>query len=160
MILTLRVLYLLVYIVIASQGIFYFLAVAEACQLMPLEGFIEFRKAVESSIETPLRILYSSAVFIAVMLLLFQIRHFNAVVFYTTMLSLSFLIADILLAVTKSIPLNVLIRNSSSPLNHILYEDIRLQWLYYIKFRGVLSVTGLLTMIVGFFIDRLIIKYS
>lgn len=158
MILTLRVLYLLAYIVIASQGIFYFIAVADACYALPLEGFIEFRKAVERVIETPLRFLYYSSVLLAVSILISQIRSFHSILFYSVLISLGFLLADVVLAITKSMPLNVLIRTYNSSSDQLLYEFIRAQWLFYIKMRGLLAISGLLILLSGFVWDTVAFK--
>lgn len=158
MILTLRLLYLLLYIVIASQGIFYFLAVADACQALSLDGFIEFRKAVERVIETPLRFLYYSSVLLAVSILIFQIKNVHSILFYTVLISLGFLLADVVLALTKSVPLNVLIRNYTPFSNPLEYEAIRTQWLFYIKVRGAIAISGLVILSAGFVLDTILVK--
>lgn len=158
MILALRVLYLLIYIILASQGIFYFLAVSDACQILPLDAFIEFRKAVERVIEMPLKILYFSSILLALSILVCQIKNVHSVLFYTVLISLGFLLADVVLAVTRSMPLNALIREYTPFSNQSLYEGIRTKWLFYIKIRGMLSVSGLLILVAGFVSDTITLE--
>jgi magnesium-transporting ATPase (P-type) len=158
MIVTLRVLYLLLYIVLASQGIFYFLAVADACQTLPLDAFIEFRKAVERVIEMPLKCLYCSSILLALSILICQIKNVHSVLFYTVLISLGFLLADVVLAVTRSMPLNALIREYTPFSNQHSYEAIRSQWLFYINMRGMLSVSGLLILVAGFVLDTIAVE--
>ena len=146
----LRFFYLLLFIVIASQGIFYFLAVGKALQLISLNGFMEQRKVIEQLIEWPLKVLYYTSVALAVSLLILYRNNVCSVLFFTTACSLAFLLADVFFALTKSVPLNTLIRNYTAFSDQELYEGIRTQWLCYIKTRGLLSISGLLILLSGF----------
>ncbi len=150
---TLRFFYLLLFISIASQGIFYFLTVSNAFQLISLKEFITVRKVIESLIEVPIKLLYYTAVALAISILLLQIKEFQPLLFLTVSISLVFLLGDIFFALTKSVPLNTLIRNYTAASDQELYENIRTQWLFYIKLRGGFAISGLLILLFGLWYD-------
>lgn len=148
----LRTLYLLLYLFIASQGMFYLIGINRALQNISISAFVEQRKSIDAVIGDPLRVLYFSSIGIAVIILIYTIKNPGSIIFLSVALSLSCILADMSLAIKKSIPLNEIINNY--PANN--YNDIqtlRKEWLSYISLRGAIAITGLLILLSGFLIE-------
>ena len=149
---TLRTLYLLLYLFIASQGMFYLIGINKALQSISIPAFIEQRKAIDTVIGNPLRFLYISSIGIAFLILALDIRNPRSITFITVLLSLICIAADLFLAINKSIPLNDIINNY--PANKFSdMQSVRTEWLWLINCRGVIAITGLLILISGFLIE-------
>jgi len=148
MILSLRFLYLLFYIALASQGLFYWLGPANALEHISLESFIEQRKAVDLAIGNTLRVLYLLTVLGALTLLVLHLKESKSWLFAILCFSFLCVSIDLWLALTKSMPLNAFFNqhiNGSMDLNG--YAEARIQWLYYIRLRGVILFMGLLSLL-------------
>src|SRR5690606_37311414 len=127
---TLRTLYLLLYLFIASQGMFYLIGINKALFNISISAFIEQSKSIDAAIGDPLRILYFSSIGIAILLLFFTFRTPGSVIFITVLLSLLCILADVSLAVKKSIPLNEIINNYPSNQDPDM-QIVRTEWLSY-----------------------------
>lgn len=149
---TLRTLYLLLYLFIASQGMFYLIGINKALLNISISAFIEQRKSIDAAIGDPLRILYFSSIGIAILLLFFTFRTPGSVIFITVLLSLLCILADVSLAVKKSIPLNEIINNYPSNQDPDM-QIVRTEWLSYINLRGSIAIIGLFILLSGFLIE-------
>lgn len=148
----LRSLYLLLYLLIASQGMFYLIGINKALHNISISAFIEQRKSIDAAIGDPLRFLYFSSIGIAILILVFTVRNAGSIIFITVLLSFACILGDMTLAVKKSIPLNVIMNNY--PANN--YKDmqaLRTEWLSYISIRGAIATTGLFILLSGFLIE-------
>jgi hypothetical protein len=149
---TLRTLYLLLYLFIASQGMFYLIGINKALLNISISAFIEQRKSIDAAIGDPLRFLYFSSIGIAILLLFFTFRTPGSVIFITVLLSLLCILADVSLAVKKSMPLNEIINNYPSNQDPDM-QIIRTEWLSYINLRGSIAIIGLFILLSGFLIE-------
>jgi hypothetical protein len=151
---TLRISYLLFFIIIASQGIFYLTGISKALLGISLEGFIEQRKAIDAVISTPLRVIYYSALITGLLLTLTTIQKPTSLLFITTIISFLCLSADVYLIVTQSLPLNKIVNDFPLNSDSINFETIRVKWLTYINYRGMFAITGLLVLLSGFILEK------
>lgn len=149
---TLRTLYLLLYLFIASQGMFYLIGINKALLNISISAFIEQRKSIDAVIGDPLRLLYFSSMGIAILLLFFTFRNPGSIVFITVLLSLLCILADVTLALTKSIPLNEIMNNYPSDQDPDM-QLLRTEWLSYISLRGSIAIIGLFILLSGFLIE-------
>lgn len=148
----LRTFYLLLYLFIASQGMFYLIGINRALQNISISAFVEQRKSIDAVIGDPLRFLYFSSIGIAVIILLYTFRNPGSIIFLSVALSLSCILADMSLAIKKSIPLNEIINNYPAN-NYNDMQTLRKKWLSYISLRGAISIIGLLVLLSGFLIE-------
>lgn len=149
---TLKTIYLFLYIFIASQGMFYMIGISRALRTISLPAFLEQRKAVDAVIGDPLRFLYFSAIGIGLITLILAFKHPKSALFISVLLSFLFLIADLYLAISRSIPLNDIINHyPSNKFPNI--EAVRKDWLDVITYRGLTTITGLLFLLAGFLIE-------
>jgi hypothetical protein len=149
---TLRTLYLLLYLFIASQGMFYLIGINKALLNISISAFIEQRKSIDAAIGDPLRLLYFSSIGIAILLLSFTFRTPSSIIFITVLLSLLCILADVSLAVKKSIPLNEIINNYPSNQDRDM-QILRAEWVSYINLRGSIAIMGLFILLSGFLIE-------
>lgn len=149
---TMRILYLVLYLFIASQGMFYLIGINKALRNISISAFIEQRKAIDAVIGSPLKFLYFGSMAIAVILLALNIRSPRSITFITVGLSLLCIFADLYLALGKSIPLNQIINNYPSN-NYPNIVQIRDQWLTYINCRGTIAILGLFILLSGFLVE-------
>lgn len=144
---TLRILYLLIYLFIASQGMFYLLGINRALLNISIPAFVEQRKSIDAVIGNPLRFLYCSAVAIGLSILCYTYKRPESFIFLSVALSLICILVDMMLAIRKSIPLNKLI--NAYPTNHDM-ETIRKEWVTWISIRGAIAIAGLFILLSGF----------
>ncbi|MFD2164573.1 hypothetical protein ACFSJU_19360 [Paradesertivirga mongoliensis] len=149
---TLRTVYLLLYLFIASQGMFYLIGINKALQSISIPAFIEQRKAIDAVIGNPLRFLYLSSMGVALLILVLDHRNLRSITFITVLLSFICIAVDLFLAINKSIPLNDIINNY--PANNFSdMNSVRTEWLWLINCRGAIVITGLLILLSGYLIE-------
>src|SRR5690606_30470625 len=89
---------------------------------------------------------------IAVLILTLNINNPKSITFITVLLSFICIVADLSIAISKSIPLNHIINNY--PSNNISdMHSVRSEWLSFINYRGAIAITGLLILISGYLIE-------
>jgi hypothetical protein len=151
---SLRIIYLILYLFIASQGTFYLLGINKAFATISIKAFIEQRKAVDLVIGGPLRFLYFSSLGIGVLIVACTAWQPPSHIFVTTLISFLCLTIDLFLAIRKSIPLNQIVNQYSPDNASVNYEDIRKQWITFINYRGMVTLSGLLALLSGFLIGN------
>lgn len=156
---TLRTLYLLLYLFIASQGMFYLIGINKALHTISISAFIEQRKSIDAVIGNPLRFLYFSSMGVAILILALTVKNPKSITFITVLLSFICIVADLTLAINKSIPLNEIINNYPANSNTNI-QSVRNEWLAYINYRGAIAITGLFILLSGFLIESFIQNIS
>lgn len=131
---------LILYFFLAAQGAFYLLAFGKVFKTLPPDSFLQIRKATETVIEKPLKILYPTATFSMLLWVMYANKH-DTDSFLLLVVSLLMLLTDLILAVKVSIPLNQRIARFD---NSFSTEVLRAKqkWIRLIIFRGYFSVTG------------------
>lgn len=144
-----KTIYVLLYIAIAAQGIFYWMGIADALEHISLGAFMEQRKAIDAVIANPLRIIYLSTLITGITLIWMLCKQPFSIMFILVVCSLLFLCVDGYFIFTKSLPLNRMIDLYEIDSHIILFESVRKEWLFYIKLRGFFAISGLLIMLTG-----------
>jgi len=128
------------------------MGINKALHNISIAAFIEQRKSIDAVIGDPLRFLYFTSIGIAILILVLTFKSPGSISFITVLLSFICILADISLAVQKSIPLNAIINNYPSNNYHNM-QTLRTEWLYWINFRGTIAITGLFILLSGFLIE-------
>ena len=149
---TLRISYLLFYLFIASQGMFYLLGINRALLNISISAFVEQRKAIDAVIGDPLRFLYFSSMALGLVILALNIKNPASISFITVLLSLICIFGDVSLAIQKSIPLNAIINDYPSN-NYPDIQTLRNEWLSWINIRGAIAIAGLFILLSGFIVE-------
>jgi len=143
-----RLLQLLVVIIIASQGIFYFIGCAEAMKHLTVPVFADYRKALDSFIAGRLRILYYIALALGITVLILSRQHMNGLIFICTMVATLCIVIDVLIALKGSIPINN--QFNQYPASEVSdWRALQLSWVKLILIRGVFSSTALIALLVS-----------
>lgn len=142
-----RIIGITLYFFIAAQGAFYHLGFGKALYNIPADDFIELRKAVDPVIRGRLKVLYLTA--LAVMFVWFMLSDKTAgfLSYAPVLVAFLLLIADMVLILKFSEPVNTLI-NEGSLNAETGYENARDEWLKFIFIRGYLSVSGFLLLLI------------
>jgi hypothetical protein len=156
---TLRTLYLLLYLFIASQGMFYLIGINKALHNISISAFIEQRKSIDAAIGDPLRFLYFSSIGVAILILAFTVKTPKSIVFITVLISFICILADMSLAIKESIPLNEIINSYPSNSDNDM-SAVRNEWLSIISYRGAIAIFGLFILLSGFLVESFILNAS
>lgn len=112
---------------------------------MPVESFIEIRKATDNVIETPLKILYPSGLICMLMWLFMADKSSGILAYGFLLISFVLLATDLMLAINVNVPLNKVIQHMTAD-NSGEAVLVQQKWLKFILIRGFLSVTGYISL--------------
>ena len=143
----LRTAQLIVTLIIASQGIFYLLAAAEAFRNISVHSFAEQRKAVDAIIGGRIKVLYYSCLLLGVIIAVSLRSQPASMGFICTLISTLLILADIIIAIKVNVPINK--QFAAYPAGSMNWELLRTKWLNYISIRGILSVLALLSLLIS-----------
>ena len=144
-----KLLYLLVYSVIASQPIFYVLALSKVQKQMQPSSYIEMRNLIDKEIEIGLKIAYYSLLALSITITSLHVMESDKLYIITSVVSLVTIIADLFLAVKRNVPINAKIREwtpESYPADWHQYRD---KWFYFFNLRKSLIIIGFVSALVG-----------
>lgn len=146
----LRVVQLIVFIILASQGMFYFLAGAEALRNVSVPTFAEQRKAVDLVIGTRLQILYYAAIIIGFAIMVLSAKSADWRLFIITTIATVLIVTDVVLAVKFNIPINKAFLNYPDE-GGVDWRLLQISWLKMIVIRGVFTCTALFVLLFSWF---------
>ncbi|MES2810453.1 MAG: hypothetical protein V4619_17595 [Bacteroidota bacterium] len=131
------------YFLVAAQGANYVvLRFNRSVSLMSPSQFADLRRLTDIAIETPLKVLYLSTVILMALWLLLAYPPKGSSSYLLFVLAFILIVADLVMAIKISIPLNKLILNGNT--NPIKYQ---LDWIKWISIRGYFSVTGMVILL-------------
>ncbi len=133
----------------ASQAFFYLLGLGSVREHLSSSSFIEFHQTLDSVIAPRLTAVYLAALLTGLLALYLTRQQVDSPFFISTSLALLCLLADIGLAVMGDIPLNKLISTWSPAHFPTNWTEVRSQWLFYMYWRQVFSISGFLCVIWG-----------
>ena len=144
-----RLVHFAVYAMVASQVIFYLLVLSDAFRLIKVETFLEQRKAVDTVIAGRYTLLYYSGLVLSLVLVALTIRQPGSLMFITSLVAFLCLVGDVLIAKLGNIPLNEQVNAYVAGVGNTDWEAIRIKWLNFMKYRGMLEGAGLLSLAIG-----------
>ena len=149
MVTSLRMIFLLLYLVIVSQGIFYLFAVSKAYSNISMPTYAEQRNAIDLVITPRLKVVYLTSLLIGIAIIILTYKNPRCWAFISTNIAFVCLIIEISLAVKYNMPINVKF-NAYAVSNHTQdWKALRHTWLQMIEYRGVLQVIGFLGLLFG-----------
>ena len=140
---------LLMYAIVISQSFFYILAMSSTLKKMQAETYIETRNLLTKTLETPLQLVYYTALGASVLLTAFCVVNPTGLLFICSVIALVTLVADALLATKGNIPLNKLINNWTTLNYPSDWKQYRSKWFTLYHVRQVLNITGFVSLLAG-----------
>lgn len=134
------------YFFLAAQGAFYRVGFGRALFDIAPESFMELRKAVDPRVRKNLKLLYLSALPAMLIWLVLAVKSGEMLSYGPVLVALLLLIADLVLALKASEPVNELI-NSDLLNTRQGYQNARTKWMKYIFIRGNLAIAGFIVLL-------------
>lgn len=124
---------------LAAQGGFYMLAQSRVMRELRAADFRHIRQLTDAAVGPKLKLLYPGTLLLLTALLIVETRQQGLLLSSGTALALLLLLADFLLAIVFSIPLNKLIFRTEDP-------ALQVRWISMMSVRGYLCVAGFMIL--------------
>lgn len=147
--LLLRIIFLLLFLIIVSQGIFYLFALNKALSGISIDAYAEVRNATDQVIEWRLKLVYPAALVIGFVTTLSLIKNSGTLVLVTTAISLLCVIVDLVLAVKFNVPINSQFHDYPAAAQEVDWVAMRRTWLQILEIRGLVQVFGFLSLLLS-----------
>ena len=134
---------------VASQPLFYLLALGNAQKDLRASSYIELRQLLDKHLQIPLKLAYYIALAFVVLLAAASIANEMYFVFFTALIALAALIMDIVLALKTNIPINTIINNWDADNYPRHWQLIRRKWFYFFHIRQVAGLIGFASLLIG-----------
>lgn len=144
----LRFLQLLSFLVVATQLMYYLFVMGEALKGISINGFLEQRQVVDALVVKRLRFFYYTSLLLTLTVAVLTAKQPASPAFITSVIAFVCLVADIAIALKGNGPINALV-NTWAPGQPTTanWEAVRVQWLDFIRYRGIISAAGLLSLL-------------
>ena len=146
-----KTVFLLLYLVVVSQGIFYLFAASKAFSGVSIHAYAEVRNSIDQVIEWPLKFVYPATLLLGLVVVLFSMKAPGSLVFITTVIAFVCVVVDVALAVKFNMPINEQFHAYNLGMQGIDWESLRQRWLQFIEYRAVVQVVGFMALLVGMF---------
>ena len=150
---SLRLLHLLSYLLVTSQVLFYLFILCDALKMISLENYFEQRKVIDTLMGNRFRLMYYSCLALSVLAVVFSVKQPTSLFFITAMAALIFLMLDLAITVKGSLPLNAL-ANTFDGSEKVDWNNVRIQWLDYMKYRGIAATIGMISLLAGLVFEK------
>ena len=140
---------LLTYAMIASQAFMYILSLKRVQLNLGANAYTEIRKLTDISMRASFKYVIYTTLLANMLLVMVTAKMPDSLVFITSIISLVALIAEILLTVKCSLPINDVINAWSAdncPANWTAYRE---KWFTIFQYRQIASITGFVSLVVG-----------
>jgi len=146
---TLLIIDLALFAAIASQAVFYMIAMTHVQKQMPASVYIQTRQLINSTITGRLRLIYYAALALTLVLLKLTFSYYTGLLFFAVLISGITLVADIIIALKGNQPINAVFNNAT--LNNIPsnWELMRDKWNRVFSYRQILAIAGALALLLG-----------
>lgn len=135
--------------IIASQPLFYLLALADSQKKLRATAYIELRKLLDKNLRLKLRALYYSTFLSVVLLAIASFSTTAPLYFITACIALCALIADMAISLKRNVPINNLINKWDADAYPRHWQLIRRKWFYFYHIRQVVALIGFAALLVG-----------
>lgn len=134
---------------IASQPLFYLLALTDSQKNLRATSYIELRKLLDKNLKVKLKALYYGTLLAAILLMLVSFSAAAPLLFVTSGLALCALIADIAISLKRNVPINNLINKWDADAYPRHWQLIRRKWFYFYRIRQVVGIAGFISLLIG-----------
>ncbi len=134
---------------VASQPLFYLLALAKAQKSLQAAAYIELRQLLDKNLQVSLRLVYYLTIITAVLLTVETFSTSFSLLFITSVIALAALGIDVYLALKGDMPINHIINqwNANNYPRH--WQLLRRKWFYFFHIRQIAGITGFTSLLVG-----------
>lgn len=146
---TIRLLHLLAYFIISSQLAYYLFVMSDVFSRVPLSHFIAIRKLTDPLVHQRHIPIYYACAILGLLLLLVMYQKYKTTSYIFLSLSFACLIADIIIAQAGNAPINKAFNSYPNGPAGDNWEQLRFNWLHYIRLRAGISIAGFLSLLAG-----------
>lgn len=139
----------LMFLVVTSQLLFYFVVLSDALKQVSLLNFIELRKVVDMIMVARFKLIYYAALLLTLAVAVAHIKQPLSLQFIAYAIALVCIGVDVAIATKGNIPINTLINNFTPGDQSQDWEHLRTRWLQLINIRAVFVVVGMVSVFVG-----------
>ena len=151
---TIRLLHLISYLLVTSQVLFYLVILCGALKVVSLENYFEQRKVIDTLMVGRFKLMYYSCLVLSILVVILSIRQPTSLFFVSSVIALIFLAIDLTITVKGSLPLNAISNTFGTSSQSVNWETVRIQWLDYMKYRGIAITIGMVGLLAGLVFDK------
>lgn len=151
---TIRLLHLLSYLLVTSQVLFYLFILSDALKVISIDSFFEQRKTIDSLMISRFTSMYYTCLGLSILVVILSASDVSSLFFISSMSSLLLLAVDLFITVKLSIPLNAMAHHYGKDSQNINWEEIRTQWLNFMKYRGIAITIGMIALLAALVFDK------
>jgi hypothetical protein len=140
---------LLAYSTVASQPLFYIVALTAAQRALSGAAYVELRQRINAVMTRRVPLIYLTTLVTNVVLLALSWRAQNRNVLITTLLALLCLIVDVALMLRENVPINGVMDRWSATDYPDDWADYRTKWFSIFAYRQVILLVGFAGLLVG-----------
>jgi hypothetical protein len=144
-----RLLHLLSYLLVTSQVLFYLFILCDALKAVSLENYFEQRKVIDSLMAGRFKVMYYSCLALSIATVVVSAGQPASLFFISSASALILLAVDLAITTKRSLPLNALSHSYGASIENVNWENVRVQWLDYMKYRGIVITLGMLGLLFG-----------
>lgn len=145
----LKIVFLLLYLIVVSQGIFYLFAASKAFSGISIDAYAQIRNSIDQVIEWRLKFVYPATLLVGLIVTLSLIKTPGSLIFITTAIAFVCVVVDLALAVKFNMPINAQFHTYTSSMQDVDWESLRKTWLEFLEYRAVVQVVGFLALLMG-----------
>lgn len=134
---------------IASQPLFYLLALADSQKQLGPPSYIELRKLLDEKLRVRLQVLYYGTLTAAALLVVFSFSARTPLLFIMACIALCALITDVVISLKRNTPINKLINQWDPQAYPRHWQLIRRRWFYFYHIRQAVGIFGFISLLVG-----------
>jgi hypothetical protein len=144
---SIRLLHLMSFLLVTSQLVFYLVILCDALKKVSLENYFEQRKVIDSLMVRRFKIVYYSCIALSITTVIVSAGQPDSLFFISSVSALILLSVDLAITLKRSLPLNA--SSHSYGAENVNWERVRIQWLDYMKYRGIAIALGMLVLLFG-----------
>ena len=140
---------LVTYSIIVSQSFMYILALKDVQLSLEANPYTELRKLIDTSMRNNFKYVIYAALLASLVWVVVTGKNPGSLLFITAVIALIALIADTLLTVKGSLPVNDIINTWSADNYPANWADYRTKWFTVFQYRQVANITGFVSLLIG-----------
>lgn len=140
---------LIAYSIVASQPLFYILALGSAQRALSAAAYIELRQRINAVMSRRVSVIYLSTLATGLLVLVLSLRLGNWSSLAAVTVALLCLVIDIFFMVRENVPINGVIDQWSTADHPDDWESYRTKWFEIFAYRQVLLLVGFFALLVG-----------
>jgi hypothetical protein len=140
---------LLAYSMIVSQSFMYILALKNVQLNLDANAYIELRKLIDTSMRANFKYVIYAALLGNLLLVISTVKNPGSVLFIAAVIAFIALIADTLLTVKGSLPINDTISTWSIDNYPTNWADYRIKWFRIFQYRQMANIIGFVCLVIG-----------